>query len=460
MNQELLKGNIAKSLFIFALPFLLANLLQALYGAFDLMIVSWYCSKESIAAVSTGTQVTQIITSLISGLSLGGTILVGKYVGMKKEKAVVETIATTFILFSIVAIILTIVMICFSENILIALKTPLASFEQAKTYVLYCSYGIFFISGYNALSAVLRGYGDSRRPLLFVAIACVINIFGDIYFIKILNMGVAGAAFATCLSQAVSMICAIISLKRQNFIFQFRLSQFQFEKEKAWQIIKISFPISLQELATRFSFLYLTSITNQFGVIAASAVGIASKYDVFAMLPATSIGSALAAFVAQNIGAKQFSRANSALKIGIIMALPLSMCFFLWAQINPQSMIGLFTQDSSIIQAGIPFFRVCSIDYLSVVFLFSMTGYLNGQEKTLFTMMSNGFGALVLRVPLAYFFSQLFPHQLLFMGAIAPMTSITLSIISFVYVQRFLQIPHQKMKQRKLIIGGKHNHSL
>ena len=184
MKQEhdLTEGNVRKVLLTFSLPFLIANLIQALYGAVDLMVVGWFCQPESVAAVSTGTQVTQIITSMISGLTLGGTILVGNYVGRKDEEEAKKAIGTILTLFAVFSLILTVLMLIFSDTILSLLKTPAPSYERAKEYVTICSLGIFFICGYNAISAVLRGYGDSKRPMMFITLSCVLNIAGDIVF--------------------------------------------------------------------------------------------------------------------------------------------------------------------------------------------------------------------------------------------------------------------------------------
>ena len=355
-NENLLtEGNVFRVLLSFSVPFLIANVIQALYGAVDLMVIGWYCPPESVAAVSTGTQVTQIITSMVSGLTLGGTILVGKYTGMRDEKRTERTIGTTLSVFAIVALVLTLVMLLLRVPVLEALKTPDASFDMAKQYVTICFCGIFFICGYNAISAILRGYGDSKRPMYFAALSCVLNIIGDVVFVKYMGMGVAGTALATVGSQAVSMVCSIIYLNRRKFIFTFRLKNFKIYPELARELAVVGIPISFQECMVRLSFLYLTSVTNRLGVSAAAAVGIASKYDVFAMLPATSLASALAAITAQNYGAGKLKRAGQSLAAGIGFAFLASSLFFLWAQISPQTMIGVFNSDPAIIEAGIPF---------------------------------------------------------------------------------------------------------
>lgn len=435
----LTEGNVFRVLLKFSVPFLIANIIQALYGAVDLMVIGWYCPPESVAAVSTGTQVTQIITSMVSGLTLGGTILVGKYTGMQKEEETKRAIGTTLTLFAIVALGLTFVMLACADPVLAALQTPVESLAGAKQYVTICFCGIFFICGYNAISAVLRGYGDSRRPMYFVALSCVINVIGDILLVKILGLGVSGVALATVFLQGISMICAIIYLNRKKFVFTFQLRNFRIDRALAGELARVGIPISLQECMVRLSFLYLTSVTNRLGVHAAAAVGIASKYDVFAMLPATSIASALAAITAQNLGAGKLKRAQQSLAAGLCFAFLASALFWGWAQLSPETMIGIFDRDSQIIAAGIPFFRSCSYDYLAVAFVFSLNGYLNGRSKTVFTMISCTFGALALRMPLIHFAYSCCPDNLLMIGCIAPAVSGIMAVYTLIYVVRLMK---------------------
>lgn len=436
MNQEhnLTEGNVFRVLLSFSIPFVIANVIQALYGAVDLLVIGRYCSPESVAAVSTGTQVTQIITSMITGLTLGGTILVGKYTGMNAREEVKKTIGTTLAIFAAAAIVLTVFMLFFTPTILALLKTPEESFELARLYVTICSCGIFFICGYNAISAILRGYGDSKRPMMFVALACVLNIMGDFLFTGLFHMGVAGVALATIGSQAVSMVCAIWYLNRNQFIFTFRLKNLRIDKEKAVELAKVGIPISLQECMVRLSFLYLTSVTNRLGIFAAAAVGVASKYDVFAMLPATSIANALAAITAQNYGAGKAERAKRSLGAGLFFAAAASAVFWLWAQLSPETMIGIFTDNPDIIRTGIPFFTSCSYDYLAVSFVFCLNGYLNGRSKTIFTMISCCFGALALRMPLIWLVYTYWPDNLLRIGSIAPAVSGFMACYTLIYV--------------------------
>ena len=433
-KTNLTDGSIVKTLFLFAIPFLIANILQSLYGAVDLFVVGKYCSSESVAAVSTGTQVPQIITSLVSGLTLGSTILIGKYMGQKNLVRVRQTIGTTLSVFALTAVLLTVDMIAFRDPLLNLLQTPKESFDLTAQYVTICSLGNIFICGYNAISALLRGYGDSTRPMIFVGIACFLNIVLDIVFVKYGHMGVSGTALATVLSQAFSMILSIIYLKKSHFLFDFKPSSFRITGTVAKELAFVGIPISFQEMMVRISFLYLMTVMNKCGVFAASVVGISSKYDVFAMLSATSMANALAAITAQNIGAGKPERARKSLWYGMSFALFVSFLFWIWAQFNPASMIRVFSSDENIIAAGIPFFRSCSYDYILVAIVFCLNGYLNGRQKTVWTMISCSAGALLLRIPMVYFFGKYFSSDLGMLGKIAPIVSGIMALYTLIYV--------------------------
>lgn len=433
-ENHLTEGNILKSLLFFALPFLIANILQSLYGAVDLFVVGQYCSPESVAAVSTGTQVTQIVTSLVTGLTLGSTILIGEYTGRKEFEKVKKTIGTTLTLFSIVAVLLSGLMLFFERPLLTLLQTPAESFDLTMQYVAICAAGNLFICGYNAISAILRGYGNSTLPMVFVGIACVINIVLDFVFVKYCGLGVGGTALATVISQGVSMGIAVIYLKKHDFLFDFKLKSFRPVPYLIRRLAFLGIPISFQEMMVRISFLYLMTVMNRCGVYAAAVVGISSKYDVFAMLSATSMANALVAITAQNIGAGKPERARRTLWYGLSFALVISILFWGWAQWNPQSMIQVFTDSEAVITAGVPFFRSCSYDYVIVSFVFCLNGYLNGRQKTLWTMVSCSAGALLLRIPMVFLFSTYFADDLGKLGMIAPIVSGIMACYTLVYV--------------------------
>lgn len=433
-ENHLTEGSVAKTLVLFAVPFFIANILQSLYGAVDLLVIGKYCTAESVAAISTGTQVTQIVTSLMSGLTLGSTILIGQYMGSRDYLRVKRVIGTSLTMFAAASFLLTVLMLGFERQLLTLLDTPRESFSLTMEYVAVCSLGNLFICGYNAISAVLRGYGDSVRPMIFVGVACICNTILDILFVRYGRLGVGGTALATVISQGISMIAAVVYLKKKKFIFDFKLSSFRPSKELVLRLAAVGIPISFQEMMVRISFLYLTTVMNRCGVFAAAVVGISSKYDVFAMLSATSMANALAAITAQNMGAGKPERAKKSLWYGLSFALFVSCLFWAWAQISPESMIQVFTSDKEVIAAGVPFFVSCSYDYIMVAMVFCLNGYLNGKQKTVWTMVSCSAGALFLRIPMVWFFGKFYAEDLGMLGRIAPTVSGIMAVYTLVYV--------------------------
>lgn len=449
-TNDLTSSSIVKTLLAFATPFIISNILQSLYGAVDLYMIGKYCTEESLAAVSVGTQVTQIVTSLITGLTLSSTVLIGEYAGRKEPEKIKATIGTSLMLFSVVALLLTIGMLLCGRPILQLLNTPAESFELTMKYVAICAAGNLFICGYNAISAILRGYGDSVRPMIFIGIACVINVILDFIFVKYCNLDVAGTALATIISQAISMFIAIVYLKSKNFIFDFRLRNFKMDFSIMKRLAFIGLPISFQELLVRISFLYLMAVMNSCGIIAAAVIGVSSKFDTFAMLSATSIANALTAITAQNIGAGKPERARKALLYGTVFAFSVATMFWLWAQVNPQSMIRIFSTKEDVLEAGALFFRSCSYDYILISIVFCLNGYLNGKQKTVWTMISCGLGAVCLRIPIVWFFGTYYPTNLKMLGRIAPFVSGIMACYTLIYV-----LLEGKIHGRKKVISNR-----
>lgn len=434
-TNNLTEGNVYKTLIAFAVPFLLANFAQALYGGIDMAIVGWFSNAAGLSAVSTGTQVIQIITSVISGLSMGGTILIGQYCGARQDKDTTQTISTMLSLFAIAAVVFTGIMLFATNGIVSLLQTPPEAVEQACQYVFICSCGIIFIFAYNALSAMLRGFGDSKSPLIFICVATVVNIVLDLIFVGGLHMGPMGAAIATVIAQAVSVVIAICYLKRKKFIFEFKLKNFRIHKDKAQKLFRFGLPVSLQESTLSLSFLFITAIVNNLGVVASAAIGVISKFELFAMLPATAFCGAISAIAAQNIGANRPERAKKSLNASVLLAFICSLFFFVWAQISPESIMSIFKADAQVTVAGAQYLRSFSVDFLLVAFGFTLNGFLNGCGKTTFAMITGMLASLVIRVPLAYLFVLWFPDSLFGLGWAAPIATAISVTISLIYIK-------------------------
>ncbi len=407
-QQDFTVGPIGKGMITFALPFLLSNILQALYGAVDMWVVGNFSSniaeiRDSIVAgVNIGSQITHLVAMAVSGLTVSGTVLVGQYIGARKNKDASQTVGTMFSMLAIAAVFLTVMMIVFSEPLLHLLNTPENAMEHAKEYLIICLSGTIFIFGYNAISSIQRGMGDSVRPLYFVGIACAINVVLDLWFVKGLGWGAAGAAWATVIAQAISFIIAAIYLSRSRFIFDFKPSSFKISKEKMKMMINIGIPSSVQSIIVNISFLFLTAVVNEIGGEAAAAgVGIVGKFNSFAILPAVAMSSSVSAFAAQNIGAGLYDRAKKCVATGIAIALSLSTAILIFVQIFPDSVLTFFGVGPDAVKSGVEYMRTFSVEYLFIPILFCFNGLIMGAGHTFFTLISGTVSSLFLRIPVA-----------------------------------------------------------
>lgn len=435
MENDLTQGNIYRSLLNFSIPFIIANLIQALYGAVDLVVIGYFTDTAGLSAVSIGTQVMQIVNGMILGLTMGGTILIGQYYGAKKTEDTKQTIGTMFSSGILVSIFITILMFVLTKPLLTLLQTPSGALDDARTYVLIASSGVIFIFGYNAISAVLRGLGDSKSPLYFISIACVCNILLDIYFVGYLSMRASGAALATILSQGISMLLAIIYLKRKDFIFDFNFKNLYIDKDKAKRLFKLGFPLSLQEVLLWGSFLLIVAIANTMGVAESAAVGIVAKVETFAMLPPMALSYAMSALAAQNMGAVKPDRARKSLSVSIGLSFVISLFFFAWAQIFPESIMRIFKADHEVVLAGVDYLKSFSYDFMLVAFKFNLNGFLNGCGRTSFAMVNGIVSSVFVRIPLAYILGLYFSTSIFGLGAAAPIASITSIIVSMIYMK-------------------------
>jgi len=433
-QNNLTEGSVSKNLIKFSLPYLLSNVIQSIYGMADLLIVGIYNGPESISGVNLGSQLTQLITMLVLGLVTGGTVMIAQYIGAKREKDMEETIGTLFTLMCLLAVVFTVILIAFSDNLLNLINTPPESFAEAKSYFTICSSGLIFIFGYNAISAVLRGMGDSKNPLKFVTIAAITNVFLDLLFVGPFNMKAGGAAIATVIAQALSMIISIIYLIRSRFAFDFKLKSFVIKKEKLKQLLSIGLPTSLQNSIASISFLTLTSLINAYGVYASAGVGIVGKINSFAIMPTAAMSASVTAMVGQNIGAGRYDRAKETMQVGRNIALVIGTTTFLLIQLFPQAFISIFTKDPVSIAFGIDYARSFSFDYIIVPFTFCASGLLTGSGNTLFVAFASILCSLLLRIPMAQILSGPADLGIFGIGLAVPIGSLGNYILSAIYI--------------------------
>lgn len=433
IERNLTEGNVVKLLIQFALPFMLSNMIQSLYSVADMLIVGNYSGTAAISGVNIGGQVTFILTNFIVGMTVGGTVIIGQYLGSGDRKGVKDTISTLLTSLLIAGIAITIIMLIISDKILWLLQTPEESYQQARDYLDITLLGTVFIFGYNAFSAILRGFGDSKRPLIFVSIACAINVVLDLLLVGVFGMAAKGAAIATVISQAISLILCIITLIKSDFVFDFKLSSFKFIKKHFITIMRVGIPISIQNVIVNFSFLVLTTVANSMGVNASAAVGIVGKYNGFAILPAIAVGSSVSAMVAQNMGAGAIERAKKTFYTGFALAFSITFTVFIITQVFPEQILSFFDDDPNTISAGVEYIRTFSFDYLIVPLTFCLNGLITGSGHTIISSICGILSSIGFRVPIAILFGLVMQKGLWGLGLAAPIASLASGLILLIY---------------------------
>lgn len=434
LEKNLTEGSVVSQLLRFAIPFILSNLIQSLYNVADMFIVGKFNGSAGISAVNSGGQVTFIATNLVVGLCAGATVIIAQHMGTKNKNAIKETISTLLIALFVVGIAMMVIMFFLSSHILNWINTPEDAFTGAREYLDITIAGTLFIFGYNALSAIMRGMGDSKTPLIFVAVACVVNIGLDILLVGPFSMGARGAAIATVVAQAISVILCIIYLKKNDFAFDFKLSSFRFHKERLSVLLKIGIPTSVQNVITNFSFLVLTALVNSYGTSASAALGVVGKFNGFAILPAVAMSASISAMVAQNIGAGMFDRAKHTMRIGTIIGFSMSFIIFVFAQLFPAQILEFFNnEDPEMITQGVEYMRSFSFDYIFAPLFFGFVGLITGAGHTKFSLVSNMLSALILRIPIALLFGSVFKLGLFGIGLGGPIASFGSLILAIWY---------------------------
>lgn len=375
-----------------------------------------------------------LITNLILGLTTGVTVLLGQYLGSKSYRDLSKIIGGAIVLFLIIALGLTFVMLSFNNEITLLMNTPKEAIEATKSYLSICSAGIIFIVGYNVGSSILRGLGDSKTPLLFVFIACMINIVLVGYF----HMGAKGAAIATVSAQGFSFLFALVYLCKKGIGYSFYKEDICFSKY-IQKIMQIGFPLGLQSVLVNISFLIITIIVNQMGLIASASLGVVGKLMEFLMLPAIALGSALASLIALNVGAKQ------TLKYAIMISLAFAIVVTTICEIDGTILTRIFTNNQDVIKNGALYLKTYSIDCLLTSFLFCINGYLDGYERTVFTMVHSLVAAFVGRIPLTLLFSKIPNVTLFHMGIAAPLSTMISLVMIFIY---FKETKFDNIKER------------
>ena len=437
-RSDFTQGSILGKLVPFMLPILGALILQAAYGAVDLLVVGRFGTTSGLSSVSTGSQVLNLVTFVITQSAMGITVLIARYIGEKKQQQIGALIGGSIVVFAMISAVLFVVMICFSRPIAVLMQAPAEAVSLTSMYVKICGGGMFFIVAYNLLAAIFRGLGDSKSPLIFVAVACVVNIAGDLVLVAGFHLDAAGAAIVTVLAQAVSVVLALLLLFKRKLPFTIKKNDFKIN-EHCKRALKTGLPLALQECLTQISFLALCAFVNKLGLEASSGYGVACKLVNFAMLIPSALMQSTASFISQNVGAGNEKRAKKTMFTGIGVGLTIGCIVFIFIMFKGDILTGIFTTDEVVIQKGYNYLRGFASETIVTAVLFSMIGYFNGHDKTVWVMIQGLIQTLLVRLPLAYYMSIQPDASLTKIGFAAPvatMFGIVLNMIFYIYCNR------------------------
>lgn len=429
MNNDFTQGNIFKNLVKFSIPFFLSYFMQTLYGLADMFIIGQFNGAEVITAVSIGSQIMHMLTVIIVGIAMGTTVMIGRYVGAKKQREVAAIIGNSVTVFLVISIALCVILLACMNPIINIMSTPVESVEQTRYYLIICFIGIPFITAYNVISSIFRGLGDSKSPMYFIAIACSMNIVLDIIFIGVMGMQSQGAALGTVLAQTGSVIFALFSILKRDMGISISRKDFIPEKKAVLDILKIGFPVAVQDGFIQISFIIITVIANTRGVEIAAAVGIVEKIIGIMFLVPSSMLSAISALAAQNVGAGLHKRASRTLFYGVYIAVGFGILCSLITEFRAEQIVSLFINDAEVIVYGKQYLSSYVVDCIVAGIHFCFSGYFCAYGKSIVSFIHNLCSIVLVRIPGAYLASIYFPDTLFPMGMAAPAGSLLSALI-------------------------------
>ena len=433
VEKNLTTGSVFKNVILFSLPYLLSYFLQTLYGMADLFIIGQYDGVASTTAVSIGSQIMHMITVIIVGLAMGTTVSIAQAIGANDKKRVSKAVGNTVILFMGVVVVAMALLLMLVHPIVSAMSTPLEAVNGTITYLTICFLGIPFITAYNIISSIFRGMGDSKSPMYFIAVACVANIVLDYLFMGALQLGPAGAALGTTISQAISVLVSlIVIIKRKSIVLA--KTDFRPHRPVMGKILSIGIPIAVQDGLIQVAFIVITIIANQRGLNDAAAVGIVEKIISFLFLVPSSMLSAVSALGAQNIGAGKQERAIASLRYAVLITVGFGVLVSILIQFTAGPIVSLFTEGADVIRLGSQYLRGYIFDCIFAGIHFSFSGYFCACGKSVLSFLHNILSISLVRIPGVYLTSKMFQTTLFPMGlatAAGSLMSVVICVIAF-----------------------------
>ena len=420
MEQNLTTGSVFKTVLRFSLPFLLSYFLQTLYGMADLFIIGQFYGVESTTAVSIGSQVMHMLTVMIVGLAMGSVVTIGQAAGAGDRKRMNRTVGNTVVLFLSLSVLLTAGLLLAADPIVRAMSTPAEAAAGTRAYLTICFLGIPFITAYNMIASVFRGMGDSKTPMYFVAVACLFNILMDYFFMGVLDLGPAGAALGTTLSQTISVLISLWAIRRKKFGLELKKENFRPDPGTMGAILKIGGPVALQDGFIQIAFMVITVFANLRGLNDAAAVGIVEKFIGILFLVPSSMLQTVSALSAQNIGADRHDRARETLFDACGLTVAWGILVVILMHFFSYQIIGLFSNSPQAVASGCEYMRSYVWDVLFAGIHFSFSGYFCAYGHSGLSFLHNALSIVCVRVPLSYVAAKYFVASLFPMGLASP----------------------------------------
>ncbi len=439
LEKNLINGSVLKNIAYFSLPYLLSYFLQTLYGLADLFIIGQFEGVASTTAVSIGSQVMHMLTVMIVGLAMGSTVCIGQAVGAGDKKHASAAIGNTVTLFMLLSVVITAQLLALVRPIVSVMSTPAEAADGTRAYLTICFIGIPFITAYNIISSIFRGLGDSKSPMIFIAVACAANIALDYIFIGAMGLGPAGAALGTTLSQAISVVFSLVVILRRKSGISLERRDLHPQRDTMGRLLRIGVPVAAQDGLIQIAFIVITVIANRRGLDAAAAVGIVEKIISFVFLVPSSMLSTVSALCAQNIGAGKQARAEQTLRYAIIIAVSFGIIIALLTQFISEQAVGLFTPDTVVIMLGGQYLRGYIWDALFAGIHFCFSGYFCACGRSEISFIHNISAIALVRIPGVYLTSKLFPDTLFPMGlatAAGSLLSVIICVIAFALLKK------------------------
>lgn len=434
-RKDLTQGSILGNIMTFSLPYVLAYFLQILYGLADLFVVGQFCDVDSTTAVSNGAQVMYLFTCVIVGLAMGSTVCLGRAVGAKDQRRASSIIGNTATMFLCLSVVLALALLLFCRDIVRLIDTPAEAVGATRDYLTVCFIGIPFIMAYNIIASIFRGFGDSKSPMYFVAIACVMNIILDYVFIGWIGLGAMGAALGTTLSQAFSVMVALTAIRKHRQVFDVHREDFKIRKHVISNILKVGFPIAMQDGFVQIAFIAITVIANGRGLYDAAAVGIVEKFIGLVFIVPSAMLSTVSAIASQNVGARQVNRAQRTMWYAMAITTSYGIIVAVTLQFVPDLAVRVFTDDVQVVGLGAEYLRGYVWDCIFAGLHFCFSGFFTACGYSIISFAHNFVSIVCARVPLSYLASEMYPDTLYPMGLATWFGSVLSCLICIVAYQ-------------------------